>query len=254
MIDDYRRAARHADRAGFDFIEVHAAHGYLVEQFLCDAINRRQDHYGGSIENRCRFLFELVAALVGELGPDRIGVRLSPTAVDPTTGRLYQMYFGAASSDAEKLYEHAVEGLNAFALAYLMLTEPRVGALSVPPECDPSTAQPSRNDRFRGLYRGVLIGTGGFTPRTADTAVANGLYDLIAFGRWFLANPDLPASLRAGGPLNVYDRQTFYGVGTKGYTYYPDAANIGDPRFGRYPLIEQSQIGSSVIRPASGAT
>jgi N-ethylmaleimide reductase len=246
VIDDYRRAARNAVLAGFDFVEVHAAHGYLVEQFLCDGINRRTDRYGGSIENRCRFLFEVIAALVDDLGPGRVGVRLSPTSIDPTTGKLYQMYFGAFSSDAEQLYEHAVAGLNDFPLSYLMLTEPRVGALSLAPEADGSQTQPLRNARFRKLYRGMLIGAGGFTPRTAEAAVADGIYDLVAFGRWFLANPDLPGRLRAGIPLNVYDRKTFYGAGAEGYTDYPDSSQTGAGRSGKYPLIDQSQIGASL--------
>ena len=250
VVDDYRRAARNADQAGFDYVELHAAHGYLVEQFLCDGINHREDRYGGSIGNRCRFLFEVVAALVAELGAGRVGVRLSPTSVDPATGKLYQMYFGAFSSDAESLYDHAVTGLNDFPLAYLMLTEPRVGALSVTPEADGSPAKPLRNRRFRELYRGMLVGAGGFTPRTAAAAVTDGIYDLVAFGRWFLANPDLPDRLRVGSPLNVYDRKTFYGAGPKGYVDYPDWQQIGDPLFGAYSLIEQSQIGASLRRTA----
>ena len=248
VVDDYRRAARNADQAGFDYVELHAAHGYLVEQFLCDGINRREDRYGGSIGNRCRFLFEVVAALIAELGPGRVGVRISPTSVDPSTGKLYQMYFGAFSSDAERLYDYAVAGLNDFPLAYLMLTEPRVGALSVAPEGDGSHAQPLRNKRFRELYRGMLVGAGGFTPQTAAVAARDGIYDLVAFGRWFIANPDLPERLRAGSPLNVYDRKTFYGAGPKGYVDYPDWSRIGDPLFGAYPLIEQSQIGTSLSR------
>ncbi|MGC1430431.1 MAG: alkene reductase [Albidovulum sp.] len=243
VIDDYRHAARNADLAGFDFVELHAAHGYLVEQFLCDGINTRPDRYGGSIENRCRFLMEIVAALVDELGAGRVGVRLSPTSVDPATGRLYQMYFGAYSSDAEALYDHAVTGLNAFPLAYLMLTEPRVGALSVAPEADRSNTHPLRNARFRRLYHGTLIGAGGFTPKTAKEAVANGTYDLIAFGRWFLANPDLPERLRLGCPLNAYDRTTFYGGGSVGYTDYPDRSHVAGST---YAQIEQSRIGTSL--------
>ncbi len=241
VIGDYRKAARNADRAGFDFVELHAAHGYLVEQFLCDGINTRTDHYGGTLENRCRFLFDVVAALVDELGPGRVGVRLSPTAINPETGKLYQMYFGAFSSDADQLYAAAVAGLNIYPLAYLMLTEPRVGGLSVDPAADTSNRQPLRNTRFRALYHGTLIGAGGFTPKTAATALAEGRYDLIAFGRWFLSNPDLPDRLRKGWPLNLYDRTTFYGGGAQGYTDYPDYANIG-----AYPVMAQSQIGTSL--------
>jgi N-ethylmaleimide reductase len=184
-----------------------------------------------------------VAALVAEMGPGRVAVRLSPTAIDPATGRLYQTYFGAVSSDPETLYGHAVAGLNAFPLAYLMLTEPRVGALSVDPEADRSHRHPMRNARFRMLYRGTLIGAGGFTPLTAEAAVASGNYDLIAFGRWFLANPDLPDRLREGTALNVYDRKTFYGGGAEGYTDYPSRYEIGDLRARTYALIEQSRIG-----------
>jgi N-ethylmaleimide reductase len=250
VIDDYVRAARNAVRAGFDYVELHAAHGYLVEQFLCDGINHRTDRYGGSIENRCRFLFDVVAALVAELGPGRIAVRLSPTAVDRATGRLHQTYFEAISSDPEALYDHAVSGLNAFPLAYLMLTEPRVGALSVDPQADRSQAQPLRNGRFRSLYNGTLIGAGGFTPQTAEAAVHEGNYDLIAFGRWFLANPDLPERLREGTALNVYDRKTFYGGGAEGYIDYPNRHEIADPGARTYRLIEQSQIGRATNGPA----
>jgi N-ethylmaleimide reductase len=250
VIDDYVQAARNAARAGFDYVELHAAHGYLVEQFLCDGINQRTDRYGGSIENRCRFLFDVVAALVAEMGPHRVAVRLSPTAVDPATGRFYQTYFGAISSDPQMLYDHAVAGLNAFPLAYLLLTEPRVGALSVDPAADCSHVQPMRNMRFRSLYSGILIGAGGFTPRTAAAAVHGGSYDLIAFGRWFLANPDLPERLREGTALNVYDRRTFYGGGAEGYIDYPNRHQIGGAQPGTYALIEQSRVGVRA-RPTS---
>jgi len=108
-----------------------------------------------------------VAALVEEMGPGRVAVRLSPTATDPATGRFYQTYFGAISSDPEILYGHAVAGLNAFPLAYLMLTGPRVGALSVDPDVDGSHGHPMRNARFRTLYWGILIGACGFTPKSA---------------------------------------------------------------------------------------
>jgi N-ethylmaleimide reductase len=248
VIDDHRRAARNAELAGFDYAELHAAHGYLVEQFLCDGINKREDRYGGSIENRSRFLFEVVVSLVAELGPGRVGVRLSPASVDPATGNLHQMYFGAVSSDAVRLYDHAVAGLNDFALAYLMLAEPRVGALSVAPQADRSQAQPLRNTRFHQIYRGMLIEAGGFTPRTAKAAVAEGQHDLVAVGRWFLANPDLPNRLRTGSPLNVCERETFFGSDVKGYTDYPGSREIGDPLFGDYPLMAQSQINATLKR------
>jgi N-ethylmaleimide reductase len=221
VIHDYTQAARNAVQAGFDFIELHAAHGYLVDQFLCDGINRRTDRYGGSRENRCRFLFETVAALVEVAGAGRVGVRLSPTPADPVTGLPYQTYFGALASDADALYQQAVVGLNAFPLAYLMLTEPRVGGLSVEPEADQAHRHPLRNRQYRELFQGTCIGVGGFTPVSAQLAVDEGRYDLIAFGRQFLANPDLPERIREGVTLNRYDRTTFYGGGAKGYTDYP---------------------------------
>ena len=250
VLHDYRQAARQADRAGFDFVELHAAHGYLVEQFLCEGINQRVDAYGGSIAKRCRFLFDVVAALVDVLGPGRVGVRLSPIAVDPVTGQPYQVYFGALFSDPEAVYAHAVAGLNAYPLAYLLLTEPRFGALSVAAETDPSMRQPLRNRRYRDLYHGTLIGAGGFTPRSAAAAVAAGAYDAIAFGRWFLANPDLPERLRTGAPLNVYDRETFYGAGAVGYTDYPRRAETAvEARV--YPLIAQAQVGVTLGAPTA---
>lgn len=241
VVDDYRIAARNADRAGFDYVELHAAHGYLVEQFLCDGINKRTDQYGGIVANRSRFLFEIVDALVAELGPDRVGVRLSPTAIDPATGRLFQMYFDADWTDPEALYAHAIAGLNAYGLAYMMLTEPRVGALSVDPDKEQSFEHPLRNKAYRALYDGPLIGAGGFTPVAAAQAVAEGHYDMIAFGRWFLSTPDLPARLLSGAALNIYDRKTFYGGGAQGYTDYPTLDQTDG-----FALMEQTDIGASL--------
>ena len=237
---DYRHAAGNALRADFDCVELHAAHGYLVDQFLCDGVNRRGDSYGGLIENKCRFLFEVLAALVSVAGPGRVGVRLSPLRAQPN-----QAYFGATCSDPEQVYAHAIRGLNDFPLAYLLLTEPRAGGLALDPEEDGAYTHPLRNAKFRDLYRGTLMAAGGFTPHTAASAVAHGVYDLVAFGRWFLSNPDLPERIRRGHPLNVYDRDTFYGGGAVGYTDYPDwhILQNGAPR--KYRLMEQSRIGAS---------
>ena len=246
VVDDYRIAARNAHRANFDFVEIHAAHGYLMEQFFCDGINVRTDQYGGSLENRCRLFFETITALINDLGDNRVAVRLSPTSADPITGESYQTYFGAISSDADQLYHYLIKRLNAYPLAYLLLTEPRIGVLSVGHTKDGSHTQPLRNGRFRDLYSGTLVGAGGFTPKTAEQAVTNGVYDMIAFGRWFLANPDLPNRLRIGAPLNVYDRNTFYGGNLTGYTDYPDLQSVGSTAYGNYPLIDQSEIGQSL--------
>ncbi len=246
---DYQHAANNALRAGFDYVELHAAHGYLIDQFLCDGVNQRTDEYGGSIENRCRILFEVVAALVETVGEGRVGVRLSPTALDPETGAQSQTYFDATCSDPERTYSHAIKGLNRFPLAYLLLTEPRVGGLSSMPEDDKAYTHPLSNAMFRELFQGVLIGAGGFTPINAEKAVADGFYDMIAFGRWFLANPDLPERLRFGKPLNVYDRDTFYGGGEQGYVDYPKWNQLAQgSAMAKYRLMEQDQIGTSLSR------
>ena len=193
VCEDYAHAARNAIQAGFDCVELHAGHGYLVAQFLCDSVNQRTDRYGGSIGNRCRFLFEVVAALVNAVGPGRVGVRLSPTFKE------HIQYFDVSDSNPEALYSTAIDGLNDFPLAYLLLTEPRAGGLSSSPKSDPAFSAPLSSARFRGIYRGTLMAAGGFTPKMAARAVEEGHYDLIAFGRWFLSNPDLPERISAWG-------------------------------------------------------
>jgi|EP01046_Picozoa_sp_COSAG06_P000986 2,4-dienoyl-CoA reductase-like NADH-dependent reductase (Old Yellow Enzyme family) len=125
VVADYKRAAANALAAGFDGVELHAAHGYLIDQFIQDGVNKRTDKYGGTIENRCRFLFEVVSALCEVMGTGRVGVRLSPTTIDKATGRQSAMYFAAGCSDPDEVYAHAVDGMNAYPLAYLLLTEPR---------------------------------------------------------------------------------------------------------------------------------
>ncbi len=236
VCEDYAHAARNAMRAGFDCVELHAGHGYLINQFLCDSVNKRTDQYGGSIANRCRLLFEVVAKLVDTVGPGRVGVRLSPTFKE------HIQYFDVSDSDPEALYAAAVQGLNSFPLAYLLLTEPRAGGLSSPAQDEPAFAAPLSSARFRELYQGTLIAAGGFTPQSAARAIEDGHYDLIAFGRWFLANPDLPERIRRGSPLNVYDREKFYSTGAAGYTDYPDEDGTMGAA-GKYPLMEQGDIG-----------
>ncbi|MEM7292339.1 MAG: alkene reductase [Pseudomonadota bacterium] len=242
VIKDYAHAARNAVAAGFDCVELHAGHGYLISQFLCDSVNQRTDRYGGSINNRCRLLFDVVAALIEAVGPFRVGVRLSPTF------KAHIQYFDVWDSDPLALYSAAIDGLNDYPLAYLLLTEPRAGGLASPADCDPAFTQPLSSARFRNLYRGTLMAAGGFTPTSAARAVENGDYDLVAFGRWFLSNPDLPNRIRKGSPLNVYDRATFYSNGIEGYTDYPDEeGGMGEP--GKYPQMNQDKIGTSLAHP-----
>lgn len=204
---DFVRAARRAIDAGFDGVELHGANGYLFEQFLNGSLNDRNDEYGGSIENRQRFILETLDALAEEIGSSRIGVRISPF------GRLYDMQ--PYAEEAESWLALAGE-LNARKLAYVHLSDQlTIGAEAIP---DGFGAQ------FRNAYMGNLIAAGGFDRLTAEQELENGDLDLIAFGRPFIANPDLVERMQRDWPLAEPDRATFYGVNglvSKGYTDYP---------------------------------
>lgn len=204
IVDAFRQGARNALAAGFDGVEIHSANGYLLQQFLESRTNQRTDGYGGSIEARSRLLFEVVTAVTEVWGADRVGVRLSP--------------FGNANDSGEPdplpLYRHVITNLATFGLAYLHLVEAR--------GTDEVTAGATLTvDALREFWPGPLIAAGGFTGASAEAAVRAGQVDAIAFGRLFIANPDLPQRLQAGAPLNPYDRKTFYGGGELGYTDYP---------------------------------
>ena len=209
IVAAYRQAARNALAAGFDGVEVHGANGYLIEQFLQSHTNLRTDRYGGSIENRTRFLMEVTKAVVDVWGADRVGVRLSP----------YGIASGSGEPDPMPLYKHVVELLNPLGLAYLHFIEPRssgAGRAEVNWQ-----GVPSAMVLFRPIWKGVLIAAGGFTGEAAEAAIAEGHADAIAFGRIFISNPDLPLRLRHGYPSTPYDRKTFYGGDVAGYTDYP---------------------------------
>ncbi len=207
ILKQYSAAAHNAKKAGFDGVELMAANGHLIDQFLQDNTNKRTDQYGGSIENRARLLVEVVETLTEVWVADRVGVRLSPSGT----------FNGMADSNPRVLFRYVAERLDGFGLAYLHLIEPRVkGGETVAEAQAPVAAQ-----ELNKIFRGPVIAAGGFNPDTAETSVANGDASLIAFGRHFIANPDLPKRIELGLPLNPYDRGTFYGYDARGYTDYP---------------------------------
>jgi len=211
IIEQYRRAARNALAAGFDGVEIHAANGYLIEQFLRDSTNKRTDAYGGSRDNRARFLLEVAEAVAGVCGGERVGVRLSPVA--PVNG-------AGLDSDPAATYGYAVEQLNAFGLAYIHVIEGVTqGAREVPGGFDLQI--------LRALFNGLYMANNGYDLRLALEARRRNLADLISFGRLYIANPDLVERLRTGARLNVPDRATFFGGGAAGYTDYPALSAAG---------------------------
>jgi N-ethylmaleimide reductase len=209
VVESFRQAAINALEAGFDGVEIHGANGYLIEQFLQSHTNLRTDRYGGSIENRARFLMEIAQAVIGVWGADRVGVRLSPHGVAN----------GSGEADPMPLYTHVIKSLDPFGLAYLHFIEPRssgAGRAEVNHQNVPSAMV-----LFRPVWNGVLITAGGFTGESAEAAIAEGHADAVAFGRIFISNPDLPRRLAHGYPLTPYNRATFYGGEEAGYTDYP---------------------------------
>ena len=204
IVADYRRAAANAIRAGFDGVEVHAANGYLLDQFLRDGANHRTDAYGGSIENRTRLLLEVMDAVIAEIGAGRTGIRLSP--VTPAND--------LADSDPQALFNHVVEQLETRHPVYIHVIE---GATGGPRDVAPDFSFAE----LRRRYTGPWMVNNGYDLDLARSVVADGNADLVAFGRPFISNPDLVARLRQGAPLAPIDQATLYGGGAKGYTDYP---------------------------------
>jgi N-ethylmaleimide reductase len=212
LVRQYYRGAKNAMAAGFDGVEVHAANGYLLEQFICSRTNKRTDAYGGPVENRARLLMEVVDTVCEVWGKDRVGVRLSPLSSFNDIG----------DDDPETTFGTIAAMLNAAGLAYLHIVNPATAALEKGAE--PAADAMRMVTLMREKYRGRLMLAGGFDRDTAEAWLRQGRADLIAFGRKFLANPDLPERFRLGAPLNPEDPTTFYGGGAKGYTDYPSLA------------------------------
>ncbi|MDE2056778.1 MAG: alkene reductase [Betaproteobacteria bacterium] len=212
LIGQYRQAAENAKRAGFDGVEVHAANGYLLDQFLQNGTNKREDQYGGSIENRCRLLMEVLHEVIAVWGSDKVGVRLSP----------YGEFNDMSDSDPIALFNGVIDRINPLHLAYLHLIEPRstmAGGSDQVAENAPSTAT-----LFSERFDGQVIMAGGYNKDNAEQAVNVGHADAVAFGRIYISNPDLVERFAANAPLTPYDRSTFYGGTEKGYTDYPTLA------------------------------
>ncbi|CAD6339822.1 unnamed protein product [Miscanthus lutarioriparius] len=178
IADDFRRAARNAIEAGFDGVEIHGAHGFLLEQFMKDGANDRTDEYGGSVENRCRFVVEIIDALVHEVGANRVGIRLSPFAD----------YMDCADSDPSALGDYM----------------PRMSIV------DDRRQIPHRLLPFKTVFNGTFIVVGGYDREEGNKVIAEGYADLVAYGRHILSNPDLAKRFELDAPLNKYDRSTFY--------------------------------------------
>lgn len=206
----YAQAARNALDAGFDGVEIHAANGYLVNQFISAHANHRTDAYGGSLQNRLRFLREIVQAVAAVVGPDKLGVRFTPLFESTDQDRVY---IGLVEDDPHATYIEAVKVLEQAGVAYVSIAE-----------ADWDNA-PDLPDTFRravrGAFSGAIVYAGRYTAERGARLVDAGLADLIAFGRPFIANPDLPARIANGWPLNPVDAATLYGGGTRGFTDYP---------------------------------
>src|SRR5471030_2840236 len=203
IVEDFRHAAKMALKAGFDGVELHGANGYLPDQFLQDGSNKRSDAYGGPIENRARFMLELVDALASVWGAERVGVRISPSGE----------WGDISDSNPDATFGYLAGKLDAVGLAYLHIIEPRIKGDDTLHEGQDDVAAAT----LRKFFKGSIIAAGGFTRESAQDIVARGDADLVAFGRHFSSNPDLPERLKHNLPLNHYKRDAFWGGDESGY-------------------------------------
>ena len=207
IVQQYAQAAKNAQIAGFDGVEIHSANGYLLDEFLQDGSNKRSDQYGGSIENRARFLMEVTKAITNVWDSKRVGVRLSPSST----------FMNMFDSAPEALFSYVGKELNRFNLAYLHIVEPRIKG----DKHDEDDSNGLGVKFFRPIFEGSLITAGGYNFDTGNEFLTSGNTDLVAYGRLFIANPDLPKRFQVNAPLNDYDRSTFYTQGKEGYIDYP---------------------------------
>ncbi|TWI54951.1 N-ethylmaleimide reductase [Pseudomonas duriflava] len=210
LVEIYVRAARNALEAGFDGVEIHCANGYLVNQFISAHTNVRADEYGGSLHNRLRFLQEVTQAVADAIGPERLGIRFAPLFASTDEERVY---LGLVEEDPHETYIEAVKILEAIGVAYLSLAEADWDRAPELPD--------SFRKAVRATFSGKIIYAGKYTPERAAEAIEAGWADLIAFGRAFIANPDLPARIAQGWPMNALDPSSMYGGTERGYIDYP---------------------------------
>jgi N-ethylmaleimide reductase len=203
IIDGFRQGAANAIEAGFDGVEIHGANGYLLDQFAKDGTNKRTDAYGGSIENRAKLMLEVSKAVSAEVGAEKTGIRISP--VTPAND--------VSDSNPQPLFDYIVDGLNALNLVYIHVIEGATGG--------PRDIAPFDYGSLRKRFKGAYMANNAYDLALANKVLESGAADLIAFGKLFISNPDLVERLKAGAPLNDFDKSTFYGGGAKGYTDYP---------------------------------
>src|SRR6195952_2730472 len=203
IIESFRRGTANAMEAGFDGVEIHGANGYLLDQFAKDGTNKRTDSYGGSIENRAKFMLEVSKAVAAEAGPDRTGIRISP--VTPAND--------VSDSNPQPLFDYIVDHLSALKLTYIHVIEGATGG--------PRDVAPFDYASLRKRFKQAYIANNGYDFDLATKVLAENAADLIAFGKPFISNPDLVERLKKGAPLNPFDKATFYGGDARGYTDYP---------------------------------
>jgi N-ethylmaleimide reductase len=211
-IQDFKQAAKNAIEAGFDGVEIHASNGYLLHQFFNSTSNIRTDEYGGSKENRGRVLFEVIDAVKEVVPENRIGVRMNPS--------LHGIFGTTLNEDTIPTHDYLIERLNEYKLAYLHLSEPFSDVSEL------AYAEPHIAKRYRPVYKGTLIINGGFDQEKGNKVIEEGDADLVAYGKLFIANPDLPRRFELGTELNDWNSDTFYTPGAKGYTNYPTLEEV----------------------------
>ncbi len=212
IVEAFQKGAKNALDAGFDGVEIHGANGYLLDQFLQDNSNHRTDEYGGEIANRARSLLEVTQAVIEVWGKEKVGVRLSPSST----------FNDMHDSNKTATFSYVGDALNKFNLAYLHIVEPRIqGNVTI---TDDGTGLGARF--FRSIFQGSIITAGGYDRESGEAVLQNNDADFVAYGRLFLANPDLPLRFALSKPLNRYDRNTFYSSGAQGYIDYPTLEKI----------------------------